>query len=274
MHRGPRRHPSMAPSLRGKTALITGAAKRIGRETARALAAQGANVVIHYGASADEASALCRELETLGASAWPVAADLRKPDEYESLVERAQAAAGVNLDILVNNASFFSADDIATVTFESVADAMQVNAWVPFTLGRAFARQACEGQIVNLLDTRIKGYDWSHVSYSLSKHALALLTRMMAVEFAPNVAVNAVAPGLILPPPGKDDAYLDGLKDTVPLRRHGDAGDVADAVVFLASSNFITGVVIYVDGGRHLWEYTPGPHPPPTPSAPSGDQPQ
>jgi hypothetical protein len=260
--------------LRGKTALITGAAKRIGRATALALAAQGANVVVHYRASADEASALCRELEALGVGAWSVAADLRQPDQCETLIERAQVVAGVNLDILVNSASTFSADDIATVTFESIADAMRVNAWAPFALGRAFARQASEGRIVNLLDTRIAGYDWKHVSYILSKHALAVLTRMMAVEFAPHVAVNAVAPGLILPPPGQDDADLDALKDTVPLRRHGDAVEVAEVIAFLASSRFITGVIIYVDGGRHLWEYTPGPHPPPTPLAPSGDKPQ
>jgi NAD(P)-dependent dehydrogenase (short-subunit alcohol dehydrogenase family) len=87
------------------------------------------------------------------------------------------------------------------------------------------------------------------------------MTRMMALEFAPNITVNAVAPGLILPPPGKDESFLQNLIHTVPLQRHGEAQDIADAVAFLVQSDFITGNVIYVDGGRHLHEYSDGPHP-------------
>ena len=137
---------------------------------------------------------------------------------------------------------------------------MEVNAWVPFILSRTFAERVGRGKIINLHDSRLKGYDLAHAGYILSKHVLAAMTRMMALEFAPNVTVNAVAPGLILPPPDKDESYLQSLVHTVPLQRHGEPQDIADAVAFLIQSDFITGQVIYVDGGRHLHEYSNGSH--------------
>jgi NAD(P)-dependent dehydrogenase (short-subunit alcohol dehydrogenase family) len=129
---------------------------------------------------------------------------------------------------------------------------MQINAWAPLVLGRDFARVAGKGKIINLLDTRLCGYDFKHVSYILSKHSLYVLTRMMALEFAPGITVNAVSPGLILPPPGKDADYLLELARTLPLAMHGGPEDIVEAVLFLLRSDFITGQVINVDGGRHL----------------------
>jgi pteridine reductase len=243
----------MAESLAGKTALITGGVRRIGRATALALASEGVNVVIHIrdDTSVPEASGLLEEIRGRGVEAWTVAADLAKPQDRESLIERAGRAAGA-LDILINNASVFRPDAIDNVTFDAVVAHMQVNAWAPFALSREFARQVGRGQIVNILDTKIAGYDFAHTSYIMSKQALALLTRMTALEFAPDIIVNAVAPGLILPPPGEDEAYLDRLAATVPLRRHGGPNDVADTILFLLKSDFITGQIIYVDGGWHL----------------------
>lgn len=247
-------------SLQGKTALITGAARRIGRATALALAAEGANVIVHYGRSAEEADKLRDELTARGVQAWTLQADFRRPEEYESLIDRALAAAG-RLDLLVNNASMFPPDRLENLELPNVLANLEVNAWAPFVLSRAFAGWVGRGQIINLLDSRLVGYEWTHVSYILSKHVLAALTRMMALQYAPDVRVNAIGPGLILPPPGKDDSYLDQMTKTVPLKRHGDPSDVAEAIVYLAKSTFLTGQVIYVDGGRHLWEYVSGPHP-------------
>jgi len=247
-------------SLKGQAALITGAAKRIGRATALALAAEGVNIVVHYRSAEEEAQALCREVAQHGVQAWAVGGDLAKPEEVETLLPRALDAAG-SLDILVNNASIFPPTTLENVRVEDLALNAQVNAWAPFVLSRAFARRVGRGKIVNLLDARIAGYDWSHVAYILSKHLLAVLTRMTALEFAPGITVNAVAPGLILPPPGQDDAFLDRLVNTVPLKRHGDPGDIAEAIVYLVKSDFLTGVVIHVDGGRHLREIVHGPYP-------------
>ncbi len=106
-----------------------------------------------------------------------------------------------------------------------------------------------------MLDTRIAGgYDWNHFAYNAAKHMLGLFTTMMAVKFAPRIAVNAVAPGLILPPEGKPVSYIEGLKDSLPLQRIGDPAFVADAILYLVTSEFVTGQVIFVDGGRHVRE--------------------
>ncbi len=252
--------------LRGKTALITGAGKRIGREIAITLAAEGANIVIHYNTSAEEAQNLQEELASRGSKAWVIKADLAKAEEYESLVARARECAGGALDFLINSASVFPPSTLETVSLKDITTPLELNAWAPFVLSRDFARSVAQGKsaggasgaIVNLLDTRVGGYDWNHVGYILSKHALWVLTRMCAVAFAPRVTVNGIAPGLILPPPGRDESYLEGLVSTVPLKRHGGPKDIAEAVVYLLKSDFITGEVIHVDGGRHLLEAAGG----------------
>jgi len=246
-------------SLAGRTALVTGAARRLGRATARALASEGANVIVHYGRSEAEAEGLAAELREGGREAWTLQADLEQPDEVEALIPRALEQAG-GLQILVNNASVFPPGSLVEANLESLMRSIQVNAWAPFQLSRSFAGHVRRGTIVNFLDTRVAGYDWQHVEYILSKKMLAALTEMTAVQFAPDITVNAVAPGLILPPPGKDESYLEALKDTVPLKRHGEAEDIADAVLFLVKSDYVTGQVIYVDGGRHLLESGSGPN--------------
>lgn len=250
----------MTVDLRGKTALVTGAAKRIGAAISLALAREGANVVLHYHGSGDEARRLQGETVALGVSSWLLRADFEKPQEYETLIERSVETAG-GLDILVNNASLFPVDSLATVTFDSLVRNMQVNAWVPFVLSRDFARLAGRGKIVNLVDSRTHDFDWTHVAYILSKHVLDVLTRATALRYAPDIAVNGVAPGLILPPPDKDESYIERLVHTVPLKRRGSPEDIARAVIYLLKSDFVTGEVIHVDGGRHLKEYESGPHP-------------
>jgi NAD(P)-dependent dehydrogenase (short-subunit alcohol dehydrogenase family) len=250
----------MLHELENKTALITGAAKRLGRETALTLSDRGINVIVHFDHSDTEAGKLRADLQNKGVKAWTIQADFRSPDQYQTLIERASQIAG-GLDILINNASIFPAEALSDLSWSSLSANMEVNAWVPFVLSRAFAQQIGQGKIVNLLDSRLKGYDWTHVGYILSKHLLAAMTRMMALEFAPHITVNAVAPGLVLAPPGKDESYLQNLVHTIPLQRHGGAQDIADAVAFLIASDFITGNVIYVDGGRHLHEYDIGSHP-------------
>lgn len=140
---------------------------------------------------------------------------------------------------------------------------------MPLTLSRDFARGCARGSIINLHDTHLAGFDFRHAGYILSKHVLAELTRMTALAFAPAVTVNAVAPGLILPPPGADEGYLESHSHALPLQRHGGPRDIAEAIVFLLRSDFITGQVIYVDGGRHLHGCVAAPTPRTVASAPS-----
>jgi pteridine reductase len=238
--------------LSGKTAVVTGAAHRIGRAIALALAGEGADIVIHDHLSLHgDCEKLCEEIGRLGVRSWIVTGDFENHSDYETFISRALKAAG-RLDILINNAAVFAADTLRDADFKGLIHHMEINAWAPLVVSRQFALTSTTGKIINLLDTRIAGYDREHLSYILSKHVMQLLTRMTAVEFAPGISVNAVAPGLILPPPGKDENYLNELALRVPLKRHGGPEDIADTVLFLLRGNFITGQVIYVDGGRHL----------------------
>jgi len=250
----------VANSLKGKVALITGASRRIGRALSVALAEEGVNIVAHDRRDLEQETAkVCDEVIGCGAKSWSISADLEKPEEYETLIARAQETAG-SLEILINNASIFQPGTLMDMGFSDLMRNLHVNAWSPLVLSRKFARIIGRGKIINLLDTKIAGYDREHVAYILSKQMLASLTTMCAVEFAPAVAVNAIAPGLILPPSGKDEAYLESLSQTVPLKRHGAPGDITDAVLYLLKSDFVTGQVIYVDGGRHLREERNGPN--------------
>lgn len=248
--------------VRGKTVLVTGAARRIGRAIALALADAGASVIAHFNASEPEAEELRRAIVARGGQCWLVRADLMRASEVEDLIPRASAAAGHPIDALVNNAAIFPTDTIASVTAESMSRCLAVNAWAPLALCRALARQTSDGGAVNLLDSKVDGYRFTHVAYQTSKHALSLLTRMLAIELAPGIAVNAVAPGLILPPPGRDENWLaDRARASVPLARPGKIEEIAEAALFLLGSEYLTGQTIYVDGGSHLLETTDGPHP-------------
>ncbi len=238
-------------SLHGRRALITGGAKRIGEGLALALARQGVDVVVHYNTSAERAEAVAEDARRCGVRAWTLAANLECPSDAEALMGRAVEMAGA-IEILVNNASSFPQDTLRCATAEAFEAAFRLNALAPALIARQFAQHCRSGSIVNLLDARIADYDREHASYHVSKRALFTMTRMLAVEFAPGVRVNAVAPGLILPPEGQDEAYLDKLASTNPLSRHGVLEDVVEAALFLLRSDFVTGQVLFVDGGRHL----------------------
>jgi NAD(P)-dependent dehydrogenase (short-subunit alcohol dehydrogenase family) len=238
-------------SVAGKIALITGGSKRLGRAITLALAQQGAGIVVHYNQSEQAAETLCSELHDMGRSACKVQADLTDSDQTKALFEHAVSEAGP-IDILINNASTFNKETIWETTEPSLSRNLQVHCLAPLILARALAKQDRPAQVVNLLDTRVTVYDREHASYHLSKRILLTLTRMLAFELAPAITVNAVAPGLILPPAGQDETYLQKLAHCNPLNRYGNAQDIADAVLFLLHARFITGQVIYVDGGYHM----------------------
>ncbi len=240
----------MAP-LNEKTALVTGAAKRLGRAIALALAREGVDVVLHFRSSREEAEQAADSAREMGRKAWVLQADLADPNEAGSLVERAIAQAGP-LDFLVNSASLFPGGRLLDTPSQDVHSLIDVNAVAPLYAARRFVGQGRSGAIVNLLDARIEDYDREHFAYHLSKRMLYDLTRMMALEFAPIVRVNGVAPGLVLAPEGKDIDYLESLRHTNPLHAFGAAEDVTSAVLFLLKSDFVTGQVVFVDGGRNL----------------------
>ncbi len=241
--------------LAGKKALVTGGARRLGEETARCLAGLGVHVAVHFNRSRAPAEALCRELEGLGVEAAPVQGNLDQPDEVEAVLNEAWAALG-GLDYLVNNASVFPAGRLDGLDLETLQGNLRVNAWAPFVLTRAFWRRirstARAGAVVNLLDTRLVGGDLAHAAYHLSKAMLGELTTLTALEFAPELRVNAVAPGAVLAPEGLGENHLQRLVGELPLKRRGYPRDVAGAVAYLLGAEFVTGQILFVDGGRNL----------------------
>ena len=253
--------------LAGRTVLITGAAKRVGRCIARALADQGTDIIVHYNTSKAEAEDLVSELKDRGIQAWALKAALDDRGQIEGMWKRALSCAPQGrISFLVNNASVFPSDTWESLSDESLRRNLSINALAPLKLIRLFAAQGPEPETdqtearspgrcaVNLLDSRIGGYMRKHLSYALSKRALFSLTRMLALELAPGIRVNAVAPGMILAPENAGGEELERLAARAPLGRWGDPEDVANAVVFLLRNDYLTGQVIYADGGAFIKE--------------------
>jgi len=239
-----------------RTALVTGAGRRIGAAIARALARAGYAVVLHAGRSRADAEHLAGEIVAAGGRAAVVLADLSDHDAVRALI-RAAAAFGP-LTLLVNNASVFEPDEIATLQRAVFARAIDVNLAAPLFLAQAFAAQAPEGaSIVNVLDQRVFKPTPRFLSYSLSKSALHAATAMLAQALAPRIRVNAVAPGPTLPSPRQSEAQFAAQAAALPLKRHPSPEDIAAAVLYLAGATNVTGVTIAVDGGQHLAWRTP-----------------
>jgi len=238
--------------LEGKRVLVTGAARRIGRALALAAARAGADIVLHYGTSQEEAEHTRSEIEMMGSRVQLLQADLADPQQAAGLVERA-AEAGP-LYALVNNAAIFEPLGWDQTTLEEWDRHLRVNLTAPFLLSQAFARSLGDGEhgrIVNLLDWRALRPGPDHLPYTISKAALAGLTRSLAAALAPRVTVNGLALGASLPP--SSGSAPANLMDTIPAGRWADLEEVAQAMLFLLEGpDYITGEILHVDGGRHL----------------------
>ena len=232
-------------------ALITGGAKRIGRAIALALAEDGYDIALHYNTSAAEAEEAAAGIRALGRQCRTFACNLTDPEAFLPLVPAVVEAMG-GLSVLVNNASIFQRVSFLETTPEGFDADFTVNFKAPFFLSQQFARHCRQGHIINLLDTRVASTATAHFAYSLSKKALHAFTRMAARALGPRIRVNAVCPGMILPPPGEDEAWLDRVSRSLPMARHGEPADIVGAVRFLLASSFLTGEAIFVDGGEHV----------------------
>ena len=248
----------MTPSAgaRGGVALVTGAARRIGAAVARALHRRGLSVAVHYRGSGDEAHALVRELEQARAgSAAAFGGDLLESGAPEHLVSEAVSRFGT-LDVLVNNASTFYPTPVGAATEAEWDDLIGTNLKAPFFLTQAAAGflRAQRGSVVNLADTHGRNPIADHPAYCSAKAGLIMLTRALALDLAPEVRVNAVAPGIALWSEGGDDARARARAvGSLPMRRIGSAAEVAGAVTWLAlDASYTTGEVLSVDGGRGI----------------------
>lgn len=238
----------------GKVAIITGGAVRLGKALALALAEQGARLGIHYRSSAGPAEAVVREIEALGSAALAIQADLSQSSQTASIVARAEAHFG-QVDILVNSAAIFEPGNWDDTTEANWDKHFAINLKSPFFLSQAFAAHVGReraGHIVNIADWRGVRPGTDHVAYTVTKAGLIAMTQILAQALAPNIQVNAIAPGMILPPPGKDQADLERWARQIPAQRIGSPEEIAKALIFLLRSDFVTGELIFVTGGQHL----------------------
>lgn len=246
----------MTDPVRG-AALVTGAARRIGREIALHAARAGWDVAVHHGTSPDDAQAVAEEVRALGRRAVVLDADLSDADAASGLIDRAARALGP-VTLLVNNASVFQEDRLGAVTDASWSAHMDVNLRAPVLLAQAFAAQAPDGAaIVNLLDQRVLKPDPRFFSYALSRAGLHWATTTLAQALAPRVRVNGVAPGPTLKSTHQTEAEFEAEWSHVPLERPVTPQAVAEAVIWLAQADRVTGQTLAVDAGQHLAWRTP-----------------
>jgi pteridine reductase len=253
-----RQHPPMSAQLEGKAVLITGGARRVGAAIARRLHAAGADLIVHYRASAGDARALRDELSARRrGSVALIEADLLEPRALVTLVEDSVRAFG-RLDALVNNASSFFATPLGQITEKAWDDLIGTNLKAPLFLAQWAAPELRRrrGAIVNIVDIHGEFPLAEHVVYSVAKGGLGALTRALARDLGPDVRVNGVAPGTVLWPEAnvwRDAAVRERIIDATALKRMGEPEDIAKAVEFLlASAPYVTGQVIPVDGGRSI----------------------
>ncbi len=235
-------------------ALVTGGARRIGREIALELARQGFDIAMHFRGSREEAEETALEIRALGRDVRLFEADLADPDAASRLVTEAVSEFG-GLGVVVNNASIFERDDWDTVTAESWAQHMAVNLESPFRIIQAFARAlppALNGVAVNIIDQRVFNLTPHFTSYTLSKAGLWTLTQTMAMALAPRIRVAAVGPGPTAPSPRQTPADFDRQCAIIPLQRRTEPTAIAGAVRFIIDNPSYTGQMITLDGGEHL----------------------
>ena len=237
-----------------KAALVTGAAARIGRATALALAADGYAVAVHYKTSAAPAEAVATEIRNAGGTAITLQGDLSVEAQVATLIAKAAEALGP-LGVLVNNASIFERDEALTATREGWDAHMETNLRAPFLLSQDFAKQLPAGQdgvIVNLLDERVLNLTPHFTTYSLSKAGLWTLTQTMAQALAPRIRVVGIGPGPVLPSPHQTDEQFVEQYRAMPLQRPSSPEEIANAVRFILATPSMTGQILLLDGGQHL----------------------
>ncbi len=236
-----------------QTALITGASKRIGKAIAEHLAEKGWNIAVHFNSSEKQAESFIRELS----SNYPkqkfraFKANLSNIQEVIQLIPKGLGEFS-EIQLLVNNASVFDPAYLKETTIELFDEQMNVNLKAPFFLMRDFEILCKSGGIINFVDTRVTSNKSNFAAYSLSKKGLWELTKMAALEFAPAIRVNAIAPGVTLAPEDKDDNYLQKLAQNIPMKKPGGLEPILKSIDYILENNHLTGQLIFADGGENL----------------------
>ena len=238
--------------LKGKKVIITGSARRIGRELALASAKAGASVIIHHNQSQKEAEQTANDICKLGVKSEIIRADFSEPQKAKDIFNNV-FQENKNIFALINNAAIFKPIKFANTSLDDWRIHMDINLTMPFLLSQSFASSlgAQKARIINILDWRALRPGYDHFPYTISKSALVALTQTLALSLAPNIQVNGIALGAILPP--VDGAEEKGIISKVPAGRWANISELSDAYLFLLQGpEYITGEIIHLDGGRHL----------------------
>lgn len=241
--------------LKGKTALVTGGGIQLGRAFALGLAREGANIAVHYNSSEEPAEETAQSARSLGVEAVTIEANFNQISGVEQVFPKALAEFGC-IDILINNAAIYIKGTGGETSRETWEKQFRINLQAPFMLTQAFARQLPEGRqgrVLNIADAQIIQRKPDHFAYRLTKYGLVEMTRMFAVELAPQITVNALGLGIMLPLAGREDADLQAYAEKhVPLNRTGSPEIAAENALHLIKSDFTTGAFLRVDGGQYL----------------------
>ncbi|KAK3575762.1 hypothetical protein CHS0354_030094 [Potamilus streckersoni] len=248
------KNPGCAPCFERicRYALITGGADRLGRAMALFLAEQGFNIALHYSRSKSASKQTQSLIEDTGRRCSIYQMVFDTDSDYSGLIRQVIQDFG-GLGVLINNASVFERDSLTDTTPEAIDKHMTVHLYAPLFLTQAFFQHSSAGGLViNMLDQRIRKTDTTYFSYTLSKQALKHLTLMSAKTAPPGFRVNAICPGLILPPPGQNQSYLEQKATSVPLQKPGSTDDILKALKYLLNAPFVTGQLLFADGGESL----------------------
>ncbi|SFC25536.1 SDR family oxidoreductase [Kaistella jeonii] len=234
-------------------ALVTGSSDRIGKAVAIHLAKQDYNLVLHYNSSKEKAQKLKDEIESIygDLKVELLQINFLTENDFDQIFEELKKKK-ITIEVLVNCASDFIPSNFEDKGSDLFDKEMTINFKNAYLLTKAFARVFGKGNIINFVDTKVSKNSTVHLDYILSKKLLNDFTKISAVELAPNIRVNGIAPGLILPPPGKDESYLLNLAKDIPLKTVGNLEEILKALQFILDSYFFTGQILYIDGGDHL----------------------
>lgn len=232
--------------------LITGAANRIGKEIAFYFASKGYDVAIHYNHSAEESLTTKKEIETKhGVQCRVFKADFEDRTQTVQLMKEVHSQ--LKIKHLINNASLFYENSFSKNSISDFDVFMKINFIAPYLLTQQFSEIVEDtGSIINILDTHISQNQTKHFDYLLSKKFLEIFTKQVAIELAPKIRVNGIAPGIILPPKDKNQEYIDGLAQKIPMKKTGNPHHITHAIDFLIHNPFVTGQIVFIDGGENL----------------------
>ncbi len=233
------------------TALITGGAVRLGKVFCTTLASAGYKLAIHYNSSSEQAAATAKEFREMGVNCDIFQFDFSEKNNVSDLIKKVRKQFP-DLNVLINSASVYDQATMMETPASLLEKQFKVNFQAPYLLTQAFAQQCKSGDVINIIDNKIAFNQYQYSAYALSKKSLAEFTRLAAVELAPDVRVNGIAPGVVLPASTRSQEYIDWRIEGIPLKQQGQNDNIAQALLYLLTNDFICGQILVVDGGESL----------------------